>query len=172
MVHKTRMCSKSIHLSWQCLQFMQRQQLQRWGFSTWSTQVLQVRWQRLHPSKVWILFSSPARLSRLRYIVQWRFVYRLAMTSISVRFISLDASVLMKSCYADIPDSTRVLCDDENYLDCKKCSGENCNVHTQREGTKCHQCSGVDCLVISGLSNLVDCQSSCYIGMNCKRFYR
>lgn len=79
---------------------------------------------------------------------------------------------VFKGCYGDIPDTTRAVCDDENYLDCKKCSGGDCNVHTQREGNKCHQCTGVDCLVVSGVSNLVDCRSSCFIGMNCKRFHR
>lgn len=77
-----------------------------------------------------------------------------------------DGGVLKKGCYSDIPDSTRDLCDDANYLDCKKCSGESCNMETKREGIKCHQCSGVDCLIIDTQSSLIDCRSSCYIGMN------
>lgn len=76
--------------------------------------------------------------------------------------------MLLKSCYADIPDATRELCDDSNFLDCKKCTGENCNVATTREGTKCHQCIGSDCLLIDTPATLVDCRSDCYIGMNCE----
>lgn len=74
----------------------------------------------------------------------------------------------MKSCYGDIPDVTQELCDDSNYLDCKKCTGDDCNVATKREGTKCHQCAGSDCLLIDTPASLVDCRSDCYIGMNCE----
>lgn len=83
----------------------------------------------------------------------------------------LVGGVLIKTCFADIPDSTRELCNDANYLDCKKCSGGSCNTDTKREGTKCHQCSGADCLVVDAVANLVDCRSSCYIGMNCEKFF-
>lgn len=82
--------------------------------------------------------------------------------------ISLDGSIVLKSCYADIPAQTRQLCDDEGFLDCKKCSGENCNSDSHREGRKCHQCEGADCLVIATASTLVDCRSTCYVGVNCE----
>lgn len=76
-----------------------------------------------------------------------------------------DGNVMLKSCYADIPDATREACDDSEFLDCKKCSGENCNTDTQREGTKCFECSGDDCP-----GTLVDCHSSCYVGMDGKSY--
>ena len=66
-----------------------------------------------------------------------------------------------------MPDLTREICSDENFLDCKKCSGDNCNTDRTREGRKCHQCSGDSCLVIEGAGTLVDCRSPCYIGVNC-----
>jgi hypothetical protein len=75
--------------------------------------------------------------------------------------------VLLKTCFADLPDSTRAFCDKTN-LDCKSCGGDSCNKESQRDGTKCHKCSGSDCLIISTASTIVDCLSSCYVGINCK----
>jgi hypothetical protein len=74
----------------------------------------------------------------------------------------------LKNCYSDLPQSTRDLCSDSNYLDCKKCTGKDCNTDVKRDGLKCHQCTGLDCLEIKTVSDLVDCRSSCYIGMNGK----
>lgn len=79
-----------------------------------------------------------------------------------------EGKILLKNCYSDIPASTRQLCDESDYIDCKKCNGNDCNTALTRDGIKCHQCSGIDCLVIENVANLVDCHSSCYIGINRK----
>lgn len=78
-----------------------------------------------------------------------------------------NGNVIHKNCISDLPNSTKELCDDSSYLDCKRCSNENCNTDNQREGTKCYKCVGAECL-IPGIDDLVDCRSSCYIGLNCK----
>jgi hypothetical protein len=73
----------------------------------------------------------------------------------------------MRTCYSDIPNVTRELCDSSNYIDCKKCQGTNCNNQVKRDGHKCHKCSGIDCLFVSA-GTIVDCESSCYIGKDGK----
>lgn len=89
---------------------------------------------------------------------------------ISISFPT-DGTVLLRSCYSDVPDATRELCDDSSYIDCKKCVGDNCNTATTRDGIKCHECSGVDCLIIETVSTVVDCRTSCYIGLNGKKSF-
>ncbi|CRL01118.1 CLUMA_CG014195, isoform A, partial [Clunio marinus] len=74
--------------------------------------------------------------------------------------------VILKSCYSDIPETIRELCNDSDVIDCNRCSGDNCNDDTVRRGTKCYTCSGLNCLIIDSPTNIVDCQSSCYIGIN------
>lgn len=76
-----------------------------------------------------------------------------------------DGIGIHKNCLSDLPESTKELCNDPDYLDCKKCLGENCNTDETREGTKCFQCTGAECL-IPDQSNLVDCRSACYIALN------
>lgn len=77
--------------------------------------------------------------------------------------IQTDGKVLLRGCYADIPKITRELCDASDYIDCKKCSGTNCNNQVKRDGIKCHKCSGIECLMVDA-GTLSDCRSSCYIG--------
>lgn len=84
-----------------------------------------------------------------------------------VTFFGDNNQVIYRDCYADAPSGTRELCDDSSNLECTKCSGNLCNVDVKRRGSKCFRCSGISCFTPS-LADLVDCQSSCYVGLNAR----
>lgn len=71
--------------------------------------------------------------------------------------------VLMRDCYADAKNGTRIVCDDETDLFGSKCQGNLCNVDTKRRGSKCFRCEGLDCA--HDFSDVVDCLSDCFVGV-------
>lgn len=73
--------------------------------------------------------------------------------------------VIYRDCYADSSERTRDVCNDPSNLGCTTCYGNLCNVDVKRRGSKCFRCSGISCFNPS-LADLVDCQSSCYVGLN------
>lgn len=75
--------------------------------------------------------------------------------------------VIYRGCYSDVATGTQETCDDFTQLACTKCSlGPNCNTDKTRRGFKCYKCSGTECFTASHPADVIDCLSSCYIGLN------
>lgn len=72
--------------------------------------------------------------------------------------------VLLRDCYNDAVIGTQEFCDDPSNIKCTKCQGNLCNTDNQRRGNKCFKCEGLECS--NDPSNLVDCLSECFIGVN------
>lgn len=87
------------------------------------------------------------------------------MNDIIVSYL-IGASVVYKGCYTDVPNDTKDMCDDESYLDCKKCDGNNCNTDMERRGKRCYKCSGLTCFTAGYPNDVSDCLSDCFVGTN------
>lgn len=75
--------------------------------------------------------------------------------------------VIYRGCYSDAAIGTQEVCDDSSNIECTKCnSGSNCNTDQTRRGYKCYKCSGRECFVPSHPSDVIDCISNCYVGLN------
>lgn len=75
-------------------------------------------------------------------------------------------AVVYKGCYSDAAPGTQDVCDDTTQLICSKCSSKNCNTDKTRRGRKCFKCQGLECFVPTHPSDVVDCLSNCYMGVN------
>lgn len=75
--------------------------------------------------------------------------------------------MILKGCHSDVTTDTQALCDDSSDISCTKCTGNNCNNIRKRRGTKCMQCSGLDCLTPGYPANTVSCPTGgCYVGID------
>lgn len=77
-----------------------------------------------------------------------------------------DSEVFYRGCYADAAAGTKEVCDDPSQLLCSKCSSSNCNQDSLRRGKKCYKCQGLECFQPTHPSDVVDCLSNCYMGVN------
>ncbi|KAG5682586.1 hypothetical protein PVAND_011931 [Polypedilum vanderplanki] len=77
-----------------------------------------------------------------------------------------DSKAIYRNCYSNVNDVVQSFCDDPTNLECTKCENSNCNIDMKRRGTKCFKCSGIECFTISSLSNTLNCQSGCFVGIN------
>jgi hypothetical protein len=76
-----------------------------------------------------------------------------------------DSRPIYRNCYSDVNEIVQSLCDDSSNIDCVKCNTKNCNMQTSRTGSKCFKCNGPECFT-PALPDVVDCKSSCYVGVN------
>lgn len=77
-----------------------------------------------------------------------------------------NSEVNFRGCYSDAAIKTQEVCDDSSQLLCTKCRTKNCNRDTTRRGKKCFKCQGLECFEPIYPSDVVDCLSSCYVGLN------
>lgn len=97
-------------------------------------------------------------------ICQWHNSQRQAC----VTFFGSNGEVALRGCYSDAADGTKDVCDDTTQISCTKCATRNCNSAVKRRGYQCFKCEGTDCFNSNYPADIVDCTSSCYIGVNAK----
>jgi hypothetical protein len=71
-----------------------------------------------------------------------------------------------RGCFSDAAMGTQDVCNDQKQLLCTKCGTRNCNTDIKRRGKKCFKCAGLRCFTPSYPSDVVDCLSNCYVGVN------
>ena len=83
-----------------------------------------------------------------------------------ITLFNTKGEVSYRGCYSDAAAGTREVCDDRSQLLCTKCSGNSCNTANKWRGQRCFKCQGLDCFNANFPGDVVDCLSSCYVGIN------